>query len=61
MLAAIEEHQKIVDEKRLSELREMFKPLPPLTEDQKKENEKLYWKRIRCQNKSENDEGEGGH
>ena len=54
---AIEEHQKIVDEKRLSELREMFKPLPSLIEDQKKEND---WQRIRHQTKGENDEDEGG-
>jgi hypothetical protein len=44
--AAIEEHQRTTTERLLSELREVFKPLPPLSEEEKKENEKLYWERI---------------
>jgi hypothetical protein len=45
--AAIENNQKATTERQLSELREMFKPLPQLNEEQKKENERLYWDRIR--------------
>jgi hypothetical protein len=44
--ARIEEHQKLVTQKLLGELYEQFKPLPPLN-DEKKENERLYWERIR--------------
>ena len=45
--AAIEEHQPSTTERLLAELREMFKPLPPLNEEEKKVNERLYWERIR--------------
>lgn len=45
--AKIEEHQKLVTQKLLGELYEQFKPLPPLKDEEKKENERRYWERIR--------------
>ena len=45
--ATIEVHQQLVSKKLLGDLFEKFQPLPPLNEDQKKENERLYWERIR--------------
>ena len=44
--ARIEEHRMQVDKKRLSELTEKSKALPPLSEEEKRENERLYWSRI---------------
>jgi hypothetical protein len=45
--AKIVEHQQTTTERLLSELQEMFKPLPPLNEEETIQNEKLYWERIR--------------
>jgi hypothetical protein len=50
--ATIEEHQKNVCEERLGNLRDMFRPLPPLRWKEKEENERFYWTRIRTETRS---------